>query len=152
MWGPRFASEQRPSSALTAAPGAFTLPLPNLRQEVSAMMTSDQIDVFARGLYHVANVDGIDAGELALINEFLEEMGAKEIAKALPKSSFHVAELAVLETAFLKRVFLKTCLVLVRRDGVVSDAERMIIAQLAAYIGLARDLPALETEAARSSL
>jgi tellurite resistance protein len=123
-----------------------------LNQEVLAMMTSDQIDVFARGLYHVANVDGIDPKELALINEFLEEVGATDLVKTLPQSTFHVAELAALETKFLKRVFLKTCLVLARRDGVVSDAERMIVAQIAAYLGMMQDVPALEAEAAKASL
>jgi hypothetical protein len=115
------------------------------------MMTSDQIDVFARGLYHVANVDGIDPKELALIDDYLEEVGAKALSKTLPQSTFHVAELATLETKFLKRVFLKTCLVLVRRDGVVTDGERMIVAQIAAYLGLMQDLPVLEAEAAKSS-
>ncbi len=115
------------------------------------MMTAEQIDVFARGLYHVANVDGIDASEVALIHEFLNEVGAKKLVAGLAASPFHVAELAVLETSFLKQVFLKTCLVLVRRDGSVSAPEQAIIAQIAGYLGLAAALPTLEAEAQKVS-
>jgi tellurite resistance protein len=115
------------------------------------MMTTEQIDVFARGLYHVAKADGIQEEELALIGEFLAEVDSPTPLSSLAESSFHVAELAVLETVFLKRVFLKACLVLVRRDGVVSNAEKALVAQIAGFLGLADELETIAAEAAESS-
>lgn len=114
-------------------------------------MTPEQVDVFARGLYHVAQVDGVDDREVQLIHEFLKEAEAEELGKGLANSRFHVAELAVLETSFLKRVFLKACLVLVRRDGVITDAERDVSAQIAEFLGLEDDFAAIDAEAAGES-
>jgi hypothetical protein len=113
------------------------------------MMTEEQVDVFARGLYHVAGVDGVDPSEMKLIKGFLKDAGHPEIEKTLEGSSFHVAELAGLETSFLKRVFLKACLVLIRGDGKITDAEKDIVRQISAYLELDDDFEALDAEAAK---
>ncbi len=115
------------------------------------MMTVDQVDVFARGLYHVAGVDGVDAAETALIHEFLKDAEHPELEKDLPESGFHVAELAALETNFLKRVFLKACLVLIRSDGKITDAEKGIVQQISAYLDLDDDFEAIDAEAEKES-
>ena len=115
------------------------------------MMTNEQVDVFARGLYHVAGVDGIDESETALISDFLKEAEHPELEEGLASSSFHVAELAALETNFLKRVFLRACLVLVRADGVISDEEKDIVRQISAYLDLDEDFESIDAEAAKES-
>lgn len=115
------------------------------------MMNQEQVDVFARGLYHVAQVDGVDESEISLIKEFLDESGNSDLVRELPASSFHVAELAALETNFLKRVFLKACLVLVRRDGKITDSEKDIVAQISAYLDLQEDFESIDAEAAKES-
>lgn len=114
-------------------------------------MTEEQVDVFARGLYAVASVDGLDDSEVSLIRDFLQEAGQPQLEVDLAQSSFHVAELAALETNFLKRVFLKACLVLIRRDGVITDLERDIVEQVSKYLGLEEDFKALDDEAAAES-
>jgi hypothetical protein len=115
------------------------------------MMTPDQVDVFARGLYHVAQVDGIDDSELKLIHEFLEETGQTGMGEHLERSGFRVNELAILETNFLKRVFLKACLVLIRSDGKITDEEKGIVAQVANYLDLEDDFAELDAEAEKES-
>ena len=115
------------------------------------MMTADQVDVFARGLYHVAAVDGVDDSEVKLIHDFLKEAEYPELEQDLAQTSFHVAELAALESNFLKRVFLKACLVLVRADGVITDEEKDIVRQISAYLGLDEDFEQIDAEAAKES-
>ena len=115
------------------------------------MMTPEKIDVFARGLYHVANIDGVDPKETEMIQIFCKEAGQPDLAKTLPSSNFHISELAALETSFLKRTFLKACLVMIRRDGKITQAEKMLVMQLALNLGLEDEFDALDQEAAKAS-
>jgi hypothetical protein len=115
------------------------------------MLSPEKIDVFARGLYHVANIDGVDPKEMTLLESFLKEAGQPELAKKLPNSTFHVSELAALETTFLKRTFLKACLVMIRRDGKITQAEKLLVMQLALNLGLEDEFDALDQEAAKES-
>ena len=95
-------------------------------------LTPEVIDVFARGLFHLANVDGIDERETKLIREFLEETGSALKYEDLQSSEFSVMEAAlVLETSHIRRTFRKAAIALVKADGVYSDAERKAIGELA---------------------
>jgi tellurite resistance protein len=95
-------------------------------------LTPEVIDVFARGLFHLANVDGIDERETKLIREFLEEAGSETRYEDLKGSEFSVLEAAmVLETSHIRRVFMTAAIALVKADGVYSDAERKAIGELA---------------------
>jgi len=95
-------------------------------------LSPEVIDVFARGLFHLANVDGIDERETKLIREFLEETGSSTKYEDLEGSEFSVMEAAlVLETSHIRRVFMTAAIALVKADGVYSDAERKAIGELA---------------------
>lgn len=111
-------------------------------------------DVFARGLYHLANVDGIEAREKQLITEFLAESGAKLSWDDLDGSSFSATEAAMtLETTWHRRLFIKAAIALVKADGKFSDAERHAIGELADVLGLSNtEFGDLEQEAERASL
>lgn len=117
-------------------------------------MTADEIDVFARGLHHLASVDGIDPRETALIAEFLRESGAATSLDDLQGSSFSKYEaVQVLDKTYLRRIFLKTAIALVHRDGQVSLAERRALAELADVFGLSnREFVELEHEALSAGL
>ncbi len=111
------------------------------------LMRPDQAEVFARGLYFLANIDGIDDQEIAIIRDFLEEVGRPELMDELATNEFDSLNAAdVLSTSFLRRIFLKTALVLVRADGVLSDAEMDAIRGIAARFGLDDGLDELLTE------
>lgn len=112
-------------------------------------LTAEEIDVFARGLYYLASVDGIDDRETELIAEFLREAGATFSVGDLRDSSFSKYEaVQVLEKTYLRRIFLKTAIALVRRDGVTSYAERRALAELADVFGLSNlEFVELEYEA-----
>jgi tellurite resistance protein len=95
-------------------------------------LAPEVIDVFARGLFHLANVDGIDGREENLIREFLAETGSEVRYEDLRGSEFSVMEAAlVLETSHIRRVFMTAAVALVKADGVYSDAERKAIGELA---------------------
>lgn len=98
----------------------------------SGGLTPEVIDVFARGLYYLANVDGIDDREKKLISDFLEETGSDLTMEDLSVSAFSALEAAmVLNTSHMRRVFVKAAIAMVKADGVYSDAERHAIGELA---------------------
>lgn len=117
-------------------------------------MTPEVIDLFARGLYHLANVDGIEDRERQLITDFLDESGTGISYESLESSSFTPQEAALtLETTYLRRVFVKAAVALVKADGVYSDAERQAIGELADAFGMSNaEFGDLEQEATKSSL
>lgn len=117
-------------------------------------MTPEVIDLFARGLYHLANVDGIEDREKKLITDFLDESGTGISYDSLESSSFTAQEAALtLETTYLRRVFVKAAVALVKADGVYSDAERQAIGELADAFGMSNaEFGDLEQEASKSSL
>ncbi|MEM6992839.1 MAG: TerB family tellurite resistance protein [Myxococcota bacterium] len=117
-------------------------------------MTPEVIDLFARGLYHLASVDGIEDKEEKLISEFLDESGAGISFASLKDSKFTPQEAALtLETTYLRRVFVRAAVALVKADGVFSDAERHAIGELADAFGMSNaEFGDLEQEASRAGL
>jgi tellurite resistance protein len=117
-------------------------------------LTPEVIDVFARGLYHLANVDGIDAREEKLIREFLAETGSDLKYEDLASSEFSVMEAAlVLETSHIRRTFVKAAVAMVKADGVYSDAERHAIGELADAFDMSNaEFGDIEQEAAKIRL
>ncbi|MEX1362319.1 MAG: TerB family tellurite resistance protein [Nannocystaceae bacterium] len=98
----------------------------------SGGLSPEVIDVFARGLYHLASVDGMDDREERLIREFLEESGTDLSFEQLKGSAFSATEAAmILETSHIRRVFVKAAVAMVKADGVYSDAERHAVGELA---------------------
>jgi tellurite resistance protein len=117
-------------------------------------LTPEVIDVFARGLFHLANVDGIDEREANLIREFLQETGSALAYDDLQSSEFSVMEAAmVLETSHIRRTFMKAAIAMVKADGVYSDAERKAIGELADAFDLSNaEFGDIEQQAARVRL
>lgn len=120
----------------------------------SGGLTPEVIDVFARGLFHLANVDGLDEREEKLIREFLEETGSDLKYEDLQGSAFSPMEAAmVLETSHIRRVFVMAAVAMVKADGVYSDAERHAIGELADAFDMSNaEFGDLEQQAIRLSL
>ena len=117
-------------------------------------MTHDEIEVFARGLYWLASRDGIEEREVTLIREFLVETKSELQVADLQHGPFDPLEAAqVLETTYLRRMFLKAAVALVRADGVYSDAERHALGRIADAFGLTNtEFGDLEQEANATTL
>jgi tellurite resistance protein len=120
----------------------------------STAMSPEAIDVFARGLHHLASVDGMDDRERRLIEEFLRETDSGIDFESLRETSFSPTEAAMmLETSYLRRLFIKVAVALVKADGTFSDAERHAIGEIADAFGLSNaDFGDLEQQASRVSL
>jgi tellurite resistance protein len=118
-------------------------------------MTPEEVEVFARGLYYLASVDdNVDPREVKLIEEFLSETGSALTLDELKARQFSIYEaVQVLETTFLRRIFVKAAIALVHSDGVYSDDERRALGQIADVFGLSNaEFGDLEQEARRTSL
>jgi hypothetical protein len=110
-----------------------------------AVMTAEQMDFFAEGLYRLATVDGVHESEIKVIKEFLNEVGHDAYLKSLGEGEFDESQLPwIFDTTHLRRVFLKTCFVLIKADHEVSDAEKSMITDFANHLGLVDALDELE--------
>lgn len=110
-------------------------------------LTPEQAAAIARGLYAVAHADGIHEQEANLIAGFWEEAGGSEHALGELKSHKPITgeELAsALPSPELRRLFIKTALLLAFADGEVSAKESALVRELTAKLGLGGELGALE--------
>jgi hypothetical protein len=110
-----------------------------MQNESSFDISRDQARVIAAGLHTLSLVDGADAGgqERALIEEFLRDAGHPDLIGVIGKDTFDPATAyQLLETRFLRRVFLEAAVILVRSDGRVSDGEREALDWLARGFGV----------------
>ncbi|MCS6913872.1 MAG: hypothetical protein RMK29_03580 [Myxococcales bacterium] len=110
-------------------------------------LDSLQAEAIARGLYAIAHVDGMHTREEALVAAFWSDTGGSaqalsDLARHEPPSGEELG--AVLYTPELRRLFIKTGLLLALADGQVSQGERALLSQYAEALGLADELPRLE--------
>lgn len=118
----------------------------------AAALDRDQIDVIARGLYHLANVDGIDDSERQVIRQFVTEAGHPDLLDTLSERPFDLNEAYdVLETRFLRRLFLKAAIVLVRADGKFTEEEQVAFTGVAYAFGEQEALSDLKAAVANIS-
>ncbi len=113
----------------------------------AAGLTAEQVEVFASGLYHLANSDGISEHETALIREFLDEAGVGHLAAELAKLPFDPDQAArVLDATWLRRLFIKTAILLMKADRKITSEEYAALDWMAGYLGLRDDIFEIEKE------
>jgi hypothetical protein len=116
-------------------------------------LTREQVEVFADGLYAVATLGGVHDNEVGLVREFLRDAGHPDYEAQLGSRAFDADHAAtLLDTSFLRRLFVKASILMVRADHVVSDEEREMLTYLARAFGVSADLAELEQEVAGQSL
>ncbi len=114
-----------------------------------------EVEVFARGLWYLATIDGeADAREADLIKEFLEEANSELAWEDVTRGDFAPIEAAnLLETTYLRRIFMKLAVALVHADGVYTDNERRGIGEFADAFGMSNaDFGSIEQEGKRLNL
>ncbi len=100
-------------------------------------LSRQQVKVFAAGLYHIAACDGVEERELAIIREFLNDAGAPDLSDKLETLTFDpVQAYPALESTWLRSLFLRAALLVIRQDGEVSDAEVETIDWMAEAFGI----------------
>ena len=114
----------------------------------------DTIEAFARGLYFVASVDGIEPREADLLRGLLRETESPLTLDDLASKDYGPSDIAAaLETTFLRRVFIRAAVAMVKADGRFTDGERHALGQIADAFGMNNaEFGDLEQEAARVQL
>jgi hypothetical protein len=98
----------------------------------------------AGGLYHLAAIDGVTESERELLGLFLKDGGVDMDLDALARIPFSLEGLmASLDTAFLRKTFLKVALLTARADGTVSDAEAAELRRVAQALGIDESIDAM---------
>lgn len=117
-------------------------------------LSPDIIEAFARGLYFIAAIDGIEPREADLLSNLLRETESTLTLEHLPSTEFGPQELAIaLETSFLRRVFIRAAVAMVKADGRYSDGERRALGQIADAFGMSNaEFGELEQEATHVQL
>jgi hypothetical protein len=110
-------------------------------------LSRPQIEAFAAGLYQLAACDGVNATEEALITEFLQDVGASDLASKLPDLVFDPASAYLLfETRWLRTLFLRSAVLVVRADGAVTEIERENLSWMSMAFGVTGGYEALVAE------
>lgn len=126
---------------------AETTAAPDTKTQTAAGLTAEQVEVFASGLYHLANSDGITDHETQLIREFLDEAGVGHLATALSKLPFDPDQAArVLDATWLRRLFIKTAILLMKADKKITSEEYAALDWMAGYLGLQDEIFEIEKE------
>ena len=105
---------------------------------------AQQAEAIARGLFAVAEVDGVHERELALISEFYRTTaddpaaGSGQAASSLTRiSALGPQDLApLLPNGPMRELFIKASFLLAWSDGQVSEAERAQIGQFAVALAV----------------
>jgi tellurite resistance protein len=106
-----------------------------------------QAEAIARGLFAVANSDGLHEREAALVASFWADVGGSPAALAeLGRRAAVTGEelAAALPTEPMRLLFLKTSLLLAWADGKVTNEERTVVDAFAKALGLASRVADLE--------
>jgi tellurite resistance protein len=106
-------------------------------------------EAIARGLFAIAHSDGLHEREAALVGSFWADTGGSMHALASLERGASITgdELATaLTTPALRRLFLKTALLMAFADGNVSEQESKLVRTYADALALTSELAALEAE------
>ncbi|HMU37745.1 MAG TPA: hypothetical protein PKE31_01905 [Pseudomonadota bacterium] len=112
-------------------------------------LTNDQAEAMARGLFHIAQSDGLHEREAALVASFWAEAGGSmnalsELSRRGPLSTEELQ--ATLDTPDLRKLFVKSALLLAFADGQVTGKESELVRKYAADLGLSDALPHMEEQ------
>ncbi len=115
-----------------------------INRQAEEALRPDQVRAMAHGLYALAAIDGITETEEELLKAFLKDGGIEIDLESLAKIPFSLEELLYsLDTVFLRRTFLRVCILMARADGVVSDAEMSELRRVAQVMGVDEPLDTL---------
>lgn len=113
----------------------------------------DQVRAMAQGLYWLALIEGVSEREKALLQDFLREGGVDIDLETLAGIPFSPEGLLVsLDTLFLRKTFLRTCILMAKADGTVSSEEMAELRRLAQAMGIDEPLDALMADMEQKSI
>jgi tellurite resistance protein len=124
-----------------------------ISRQAEEALRPDQVRAMAHGLYALAAIDGVTETENELLRDFLKEGGVELDLESLSNIPFSLEELLYsLDTVFLRRAFLRVCILMARADGVVTDAEMSELRRIAQAMGVDEPLDSLIADLEGKSL
>lgn len=124
-----------------------------VERKTEQAMRPDQVRAMAHGLYHLADIDGIKDSERQLIQDFLRDGKVDLDVDGLARIPFSIEELTYsLDTVFLRKAFLKACVLLCRADGICSDKELAELRRIAQIMSVDEPLDSLMAQIEGKSL
>jgi len=124
-----------------------------IQRDESSELRPDQVRAMAQGLYWLALIEGVTERERTLLQDFLREGGVDLDLEALAGVPFSLEGLLVsLETLFLRKTFLRTCILMAKADGTVSSQEMSELRRLAQAMGIDEPLDSLIADLEQKSI
>jgi hypothetical protein len=124
-----------------------------VQSEAEKSLRPDQVRAMAHGLYHLAMVDGVTATEKKLISDFLEEGDVRLEVDSLANIPFSLDELLYsLDTVYLRKVFLRVCVLMAKADGHVSEEELSALRRISQAMGIEEPFDSLISDLDEKSL
>lgn len=115
--------------------------------------TRAQVKAFAAGLYHLAACDGVDDSEIAIIEEFVQDAGYPDLADQLASLDFDpVQAYQLFESSWLRGLFLRAALLVIKSDGSVSEQEIETLDFMAEAFGIEGGYEGLQKQVEGQSL
>ena len=124
-----------------------------IQRQSEGEVRADQVRAMAHGLYHFAAIDGVTEREEALIKDFLKDGDVELDVASLGKIPFSLDELLYsLDTVFLRKTFLKVCVLMARADGTVTDLELAELRRISQAMGIDQSMDDLVADLEGKSL
>jgi uncharacterized membrane protein YebE (DUF533 family) len=124
-----------------------------IQRDESSELRPDQVRAMAQGLYWLALIEGVTERERTLLQDFLREGGVDLDPEALSGIPFSLEGLlASLDTLFLRKTFLRTCILMAKADGTVSSQEMGELRRLAQAMGIDEPLDSLMADVEQKSI
>ncbi len=124
-----------------------------IQREQSSELRPDQVRAMAQGLYWLAQIEGVSKRERTLLQDFLREGGLDLDLETLAAVPFSLEGLMVsLDTLFLRKTFLRTCILMAKADGSVSQQEMSELRRLSQAMGINDSLDSLMADVEDKSI
>jgi tellurite resistance protein len=118
-----------------------------IRRTADEALRPDQVRAMAHGLYYLAAIDGVTTREKELIQSFLREGNVELDPDKLAEIPFSREELThSLDTMFLRKAFLRACVLVARADGEISSGELAELRRLAQALGITEPIEDLTAD------
>jgi tellurite resistance protein len=118
-----------------------------IRREAESEIRPDQVKAMAHGLYYLAEIDGVTPAEQTMLEELLNEGNTGVDVAGLAEIPFSIEGLVhSLDTAFLRKSFIRIAILLARADGKISDEEMAVLRRLAQALGITESLESLAAD------
>ncbi len=124
-----------------------------IQREQSSELRPDQVRAMAQGLYWLAQIDGVSESERTLLQDFLKEGRLDLDLETLAAVPFSLEGLLVsLDTLFLRKTFLRTCILMAKADGSISPKEMAELRRLSQAMGIHEPLDSLMADVENKSI